>query len=171
MCSLTQDSGIDCRGMSQHAPAKHTSKHIAFVCIYMKETMGSSCFRGLKGHSDPSCTQSFGTITILWIPQPLYRCAPLKARLWAVTHHVTTGFTCTGSRTCIYVYLSVPGCLWPCLSEFQRLLIGRLMDWADPVACCMRPFVDGRPTAQTLRVCGALLPSTKHRGLFCFLQT
>lgn len=68
----------------------------------------------------------------------------------------------------LYVHSVCPSvrcCLWPCLSECQRLLIGRLMDWADPVACCMQPFVADRPTAQTLAVCGA---TNQTQGILLF---
>lgn len=70
---------------------------------------------------------------------------------------------CVHACVCVYVCpsihahtvsLSVPAFWWPCLSECQRLLIGRLMDWADPVACCMWPFVADQPIAQTLPVYG-----------------
>lgn len=48
LLSLTQVSNIDFTDMSQHALAQHTSKHTAFVCVYMEETMARLMFPGVK---------------------------------------------------------------------------------------------------------------------------
>lgn len=135
-------------------PSTHQT-HTAFVCVYMKKTMASSCFLGLKGHSDPSCPQSFGTMTILWIPQIFYRLALKVSSNRSFNDEIyiyTLGFMYVYVSFCICMY-SISVCLWPCLSECQRLLIGRLMDWADPVAGCMQPFVAARTAHSSNTAC------------------
>lgn len=97
----------------------------------MKETMVSSCFRGLKGHSDPSCTQSFGAMTILWIPQSFYRLALWSTSVsgkrpfnhwelrWSIQYmYVLEEVLLYVCPQYMYVCLSVPCCLWPCLCEW-----------------------------------------------------
>lgn len=62
----------------RHVPTCSGPAHIKTyglcLSIWRKQWPGS-CFLGLKGHSDPSCTQTVGTMTIPWIPPLFYRLA------------------------------------------------------------------------------------------------
>lgn len=109
----------------------NTSKHTAFVCIYMKQTMASSCFRGLKGHSDPSCTRSSGTMTILWIPPTLHRLPPEGASLsstrpsyrWELRGaiHVSYGY--------MLLYVSICMSMCPGLSVALPVWVPEITHW------------------------------------------
>lgn len=171
MYSLIQDSGIDYADMSQHAPVPtHIKTHSLCLRLY-EGNNGQLLFPRVKRTFRPQLhsklwhhDNSLNTSHFLYI-------GPLR-HVYEPFNHSDGVYMFGFTYVCPSVYvicLSVPCCLWPCLSECQRLLIGRLMDWADPVACCMQPFVAHRPTAQTLPVCGALLPPTKHhRGIVLF---
>lgn len=97
-------------------------KHTAFVHMYTKETMGSSCFLGLNGHSDPSCTWSVGILTILWKPQRLYKIPPPTRLFTEQSHtHTHTPSGAQGFHICMVsysVHLSVaPVCDLVCLNS------------------------------------------------------
>lgn len=132
MFSLTHGCGIHYTDMSQHAPAQH-NKTRRLCMRRCRGDNGQLVFRGSqKDIQTPALLISYSLL--LWF------CKSQPVILWTINEEgaaqIWLHAWVYGSPRVLYVCVSVPA-----LSDCQRLLIGRLMDWADPVACCVQPFV------------------------------
>lgn len=85
-------------------PNTHQNALLLFVSIWRKQWPGS-CFLGLKGHSDPSCTHGVGTVTILWV-SPIFCRLSFTALLWALKGNFNQKWCrCLVSFMCAALYI------------------------------------------------------------------
>lgn len=143
------------------------------LSVYMKETMACPCFRGLKGHSDPSCTQSFGIMTARWIPQISIDSTEVPS---VNSHRLSfeRGCACLASSPClityIFQYLRICLSVCPGMSVAWPVWVPEITHWQINGLS----WPSSRLHAALCGLCGLQLkhwlwgsPAPKHRGLFC----